>query len=81
MSRYIDDSRADGAQPVLVTSIVRRNFTTQGKIAVDSLPPFVIEGPEVCAEIDARDDKGASDHTISDPKSSMKLGPWPRANW
>lgn len=43
MSRYIDESRAVGAEPVLVTSIVRRNFTPQGKIAIDSLPPFVAE--------------------------------------
>ena len=43
MSRYIDESQAAGAQPVLITSIVRRNFTPQGKIAVDSLPPFVTE--------------------------------------
>ncbi|MEO8127131.1 MAG: amidohydrolase family protein, partial [Bryobacteraceae bacterium] len=43
MSRYVDESRAAGAQPVLVTSIVRRNFTPQGKIAMDSLPPFVTE--------------------------------------
>lgn len=43
MSRYIDESRAVGAEPVLVTSIVRRNFTPRGKIAIDSLPPFVAE--------------------------------------
>lgn len=43
MSRYIDESRAAGAEPVLVTSIVRRNFTPQGKIAIDSLPPFASE--------------------------------------
>ena len=35
MARYIDEARAAGAQAVLVTSIVRRNFTADGKIRVD----------------------------------------------
>jgi lysophospholipase L1-like esterase len=43
MNRYIEEARAAGAQPVLVTSIVRRNFTPEGKIRVDSLAPYVAE--------------------------------------
>jgi lysophospholipase L1-like esterase len=41
LARYVDEARAIGAEPVLVTSIVRRNFTTDGKIKVDSLAPYV----------------------------------------
>lgn len=39
--RYIDEARAIGAKPVLVTSIVRRNFDDAGKIKPDSLVPYV----------------------------------------
>src|SRR4051812_5742487 len=38
--RFIDEARASGAKPVLVTSIVRRNFK-DGKIVRDSLVPYV----------------------------------------
>jgi lysophospholipase L1-like esterase len=41
MSRYVDEVRAAGAQPVLVTSIVRRVFTHDGKVKRDSLVPYV----------------------------------------
>ena len=41
MTRYIEEARAAGAQPVLVTSIVRRVFGDDGKIKRDSLLPFV----------------------------------------
>jgi lysophospholipase L1-like esterase len=40
LARYIDEARASGAKPVLVTSIVRRNFK-DGKIVRDSLVPYV----------------------------------------
>jgi lysophospholipase L1-like esterase len=39
--RYIEEARAAGSRPVLVTSIVRRNFTPDGKIVRDSLVPYV----------------------------------------
>jgi lysophospholipase L1-like esterase len=41
LARYVEEARAAGAEPVLVTSIVRRNFTADGKIKVDSLAPYV----------------------------------------
>jgi lysophospholipase L1-like esterase len=41
MARYVGEARAAGAQPVLVTSIVRRVFTEDGKIKRDSLVPYV----------------------------------------
>src|SRR4051812_7829224 len=43
ISLYVDEARAIGAQPILVTSIVRRNFTPEGKIRIDSLVPYVEE--------------------------------------
>jgi len=50
MTRYVDEARAAGAQAVLVTSIVRRNFTPDGKIRVDSLAAYVAVVREVAAE-------------------------------
>jgi pectinesterase len=48
--RYIDEARAVGAKPVLVTSIVRRNFDDAGKIKPDSLVPYVDETRAVAKE-------------------------------
>ena len=50
MARYIDEARAAGAQPVLVTSIVRRVFTDDGKIKRDSLVPYVEATRALAAE-------------------------------
>jgi lysophospholipase L1-like esterase len=41
LAGYIEDARGAGAKPVLVTSIVRRNFTPDGRIARDGLVPYV----------------------------------------
>jgi lysophospholipase L1-like esterase len=41
LERYVDEVRAAGATPVLVTSIVRRNFDAEGKFILDSLVPYV----------------------------------------
>jgi pectinesterase len=41
LARYVDESRQAGATPVLITSIVRRNFDADGKIRRDALVPFV----------------------------------------
>jgi pectinesterase len=49
MARYAAEARAAGAQPVLVTSIVRRAFTDDGKIKRDGLVPYV----EVVRELGA----------------------------
>lgn len=51
LARYIEDARAAGAKPVLVTSIVRRNFTPDGKIVPDSLVPYVGAARAVAAEM------------------------------
>ena len=50
MARYVDEARAAGAQPVLVTSIVRRVFTEDGKVKRDSLVPYVEAVRELAAE-------------------------------
>ncbi len=42
MSRYVDEARAIGARPVLVTSLTRRNFDKSGNGKIDStLTPYV----------------------------------------
>jgi len=50
MSRYVDEARAAGAVPVLVTSIVRRSFTADGKFRPDGLVPYVEEVRKLAAE-------------------------------
>lgn len=50
LAHYVDEARTAGAEPVLITSIVRRNFTTDGKIKVDSLTPFVEAARAVATE-------------------------------
>src|SRR5437763_10007684 len=48
--RYIDEARAIGAKPVLVTSIVRRNFDENGKIKRDPLVGYAQAVRSVAAE-------------------------------
>ncbi|MEO7099960.1 MAG: rhamnogalacturonan acetylesterase [Luteolibacter sp.] len=50
LTRYIDEARKIGAKPVLVTSLVRRNFDPQGKISPDLLVPYVEATRAVAAE-------------------------------
>jgi pectinesterase len=40
LARYIAEARQIGAQPVLVTSLTRRNFNAQGKIQPEHLEPM-----------------------------------------
>ncbi len=40
LTRYIAEARQIGAQPVLVTSLTRRNFNAQGKILPEHLEPM-----------------------------------------
>ena len=65
LTRYVAEARAAGAIPVLVTSIVRRNFTPDGKIKPDSLVPYVEAVRKLAAEenvplLDLYSDFGAS---------------------
>jgi lysophospholipase L1-like esterase len=50
LEHYIDEGAAAGARPVLVTSIVRRNFTPEGKIVRDALVGYVEAAREVAAQ-------------------------------
>jgi len=49
MGRYVDEARAAGARPVFVTSLVRRQFDSDGKIH-SSLTPYVEAVKRVAAE-------------------------------
>ena len=50
MERYVEEVRAGGATPVVVTSIVRRNFDADGKFKPDSLVPYVEAVRRLAAE-------------------------------
>jgi lysophospholipase L1-like esterase len=50
MTDYVEDARAAGAIPILVTSIVRRNLTPDGKVKPDSLAPYAEEVRRVALE-------------------------------
>ena len=50
MERYIDEARAVSAMPILVTSIIRRNFDAEGKIKRDRLVDYVAEVRKIAKE-------------------------------
>jgi lysophospholipase L1-like esterase len=54
LRRYIDETRAAGATPVLITPMVRRSFNEQGKITeptgANNLLPYVAAMKEVAKE-------------------------------
>lgn len=50
MIRYIDEAKAAGAIPILVTSIVRRNFDAPFHVTRDALVPYVEELRKLAAE-------------------------------
>jgi acetyl esterase/lipase/lysophospholipase L1-like esterase len=49
MSRYVDEARAAGAKPILVTSMTRRRFDPEGKIQ-SNLVPYVEAVKKLVAE-------------------------------
>ena len=49
LARYIGEARAAGAQPILVTSIVRRVFGPDGTFKPDSLVPYAAAARAVAA--------------------------------
>jgi pectinesterase len=71
MSRYIDEARAAGAQPVLVTSIVRRVFDEDGKVKRDSLVSYV----EAVRELAAAQKVPLIDLYVLTLVQAEKLGP------
>ena len=50
LARYVDEARSVGAIPVLITSIVRRNFTPDGRFQPDSLASYAEAVRAVAAE-------------------------------
>jgi formylglycine-generating enzyme required for sulfatase activity len=48
--RYMEEAEAAGARPVLITSIVRRNFDADGKIVRDANLPYVEEVRKIAGE-------------------------------
>jgi PelA/Pel-15E family pectate lyase len=50
MGRYVDEARAAGATPVLVTPIVRRNFDANGKLRPDNLAAYAEAVRELATE-------------------------------
>jgi lysophospholipase L1-like esterase len=71
LTRYLREARAAGAKPVLVTSIVRRLFTADGRIKADCLVPFVAEVRRLAAEQDV----GLIDLYALTLAQSEQLGP------
>ena len=49
LARYVDEARAQGAVPVIVTSLTRRNFTPEGKVRSD-LGDYVEAARRVASE-------------------------------
>jgi len=50
MARYVDEARAGGAQVVLVTSLVRRNFDPGGQIRADDLVRYAAAVRKLAAD-------------------------------
>lgn len=50
MIRYAEEAVKAGAKPVLVTSIVRRRFTPEGKLEEDALAGYVAEVRRIASE-------------------------------
>ena len=51
LARYVEEARAAGATPILVTSLTRRFFTAEGRIASD-LVPYVEAAKQVASAKD-----------------------------
>jgi PelA/Pel-15E family pectate lyase len=71
LERYIDEVRGVGGTPVLVTSIVRRNFDTAGRIKRDHLIPYV----EAVRQLAAKRKVPLIDLYALTLEQSEKLGP------
>jgi pectinesterase len=70
MARYVDEARAGGAQPILITSLTRRNFDAQGKI-VSTLTPYV----EAVKRVAAAKHAPLLDLNARSTEQAEKLGP------
>jgi lysophospholipase L1-like esterase len=79
LTRYLNEARAAGATPILVTSIVRRNFTPENTIKPDCLIPFVAQTRLLAAQTNTPlIDLYALTRELSEtlgPQASDTLGP------
>jgi lysophospholipase L1-like esterase len=78
MIRYLEEVRGVGATPILVTSIVRRNFDEAGKIKRDHMVDYVAEVRRIAEEkhvplIDLYASTLAQSESLG-PEGSKKLG-------
>ena len=81
LTRYVEEARAAGAKPILVTSLTRRNFTDDGKIR-RSLDAYVKVTKEVAADtktplIDLHDRSVALCETLG-PEKCAAFSPPPQ---
>jgi lysophospholipase L1-like esterase len=83
LARYVDEARAIGARPILVTSLARRHFTPEGKIRSD-LGPYAEAVKAVAAEkhVPVIDLHARSIELLErlGPESSVEFDPAPRAD-
>ena len=77
LRRYIDDSRAIGATPVLVTPMVRRTFDAQGKVAETAAPPnrSLVSYANAMKEVATEKQAPVIDLYTSSKALAEKLGP------
>jgi lysophospholipase L1-like esterase len=83
LARYFEEARAIGARPILVTSLVRRHFTPEGKIRSD-LAPYAEAAKAVAAEqhVPVIDLHARSIELLDrlGPESSAEFDPKPRTD-
>lgn len=77
LRRYIDESRAIGAIPILVTPMVRRRFNEQGRVVESEPPPHrpLAAYAEAMKAVGAEKDIPVIDLYTSSKKLAEKLGP------
>jgi len=77
LRRYIDESRAIGATPILVTPVVRRTFDAQGKITESQPPPNrpLISYAKAMKEVASERKVAVIDLHVSSKAFVEKLGP------
>jgi lysophospholipase L1-like esterase len=83
LARYVEEARAIGARPILVTSLARRHFTSEGKID-STLTPYAEAAKAVAAEkhVPVIDLHARSIELLGriGPEASAEFDPKPRAD-
>jgi pectinesterase len=83
LARYVEEARAIGARPILVTSLARRHFTPEGKID-STLTPYAEAVKAVAAEkhVPVIDLHARSIELLDrlGPEASAEFDPRPRAD-